>query len=134
MKYNKDYLRPIETFLGNMKLLTMESPILPPLPDFAPEFETTADATTDMDWPTLNYENVIHSGSYLEAQKQLPYIDDTSFGLFSSNGLFSNSQDYCHEVGDLWTFMRSVSSGSGHTCHKLHSCCNMTTQQVAKKI
>nr|XP_010908127.2 NAC domain-containing protein 43-like [Elaeis guineensis] len=134
MKDNKNYPRPIETSLGSMKLLALESPILPPLPDFAPEVEP-ADAIMDMDWPSLNYENVFHStGSYLEAQKQLPYIDDPSFGLISSNGLFSNSQDYRHGVGDPWTFVRSVSSSSDHTCHILHPCCNITTQQLAKNI
>ncbi|EHA8589482.1 NAC domain-containing protein 43-like [Cocos nucifera] len=122
-KENKNYPRPMETSFGSMTLLTLDSPIiLTPLPDLTPEFEP-ADAIMGMDWPSLNYENVFHSASYLEAQKQQPYIDDPSFGLFASNGPFSNSQDYRHGVGDPWSFVRSASSGSDHTsCHMLHSC------------
>ncbi|XP_008811882.2 NAC domain-containing protein 43-like [Phoenix dactylifera] len=133
MEDNKGYLRPVETALGNMKFLAMESPILPPLPDFAPEVEP-ADPIMDMDWTSLYYENVSHSGSYLEAQKQLPYIDDPSFELLTSNGQFSNSQVYRLGVGDPWTFMPSVPSVSDRTSYMPNACCNITTQELARNI
>nr|XP_010906053.1 NAC domain-containing protein 43 [Elaeis guineensis] len=126
---NKDYVRPIETALSNMKLPTLESPSLQSLPSFAPEVDPdeNKEAIMDMevvcnsmmafsDWPSMNEEisgSQIGSGSS-EAPKQTPYINEPSFGSPPSNGLFSNSHDCRYGDGDPWSFMQSVSSGSDY--------------------